>query len=106
MAEGVDMSVSVSHYSRLVKKGQTDRAAALASISAGALWCPARLEEAGIPNLEGEGHHKCPLCGAPSTDEGHLFWECPKVLQNKDVAIQKANRYCSEYHRTGLDKKG
>ena len=99
------MSVSVNHYNRLVKKGQTDKAAALASITSGALWCPARLEEAGIPNVEGEGAHKCPLCGAPSTDEGHLFWECPKVLQNKDVTIQKTNRYCSEYRRTGLDKR-
>ena len=105
MENGVDMSVPIRHYNRLVKNGQTDKAPALASINAGALWCPARLEEAGIKNQDGSDVHKCPLCGAPSTNEGHLFWECPKVLQNKDVTIQKTNRYCSEYHRTGLDKK-
>ena len=56
MKDGVDMSVSVSHYNRLVKKGQTDKAAALASITSGALWCPARLEEAGIPHAWGKWH--------------------------------------------------
>ena len=45
------------------------------------------------------------MCGAASTNEGHLFWECPIVLQSKDVTIQKTNRYCSESHRTGLDQK-
>ena len=105
MKGGADMSVSVSHYNRLVKKGQTDKAAALASITPGALWCPARLEEAGIPRAEGEVAHKCPLCGAHAIDEGHLFWEYPKLLQSTDVTIQKTNRYCAEYRRTGLDNK-
>ena len=47
MENGEDLSVSVRHYNRLVKDGHTDKAAALASITAGALWCPARLEEVG-----------------------------------------------------------
>ena len=73
MEKGVDLSVSVRHYNRLVKDGQTDKAAALASITAGALWCPARLEEAGIKDQNGNGQHACPLCGALSVNEGHLF---------------------------------
>ena len=79
MQKGVDMSVSTKHYNRLVKEGKTAEASALMSIQSGALWSPQRLEEAGI---EAEnGVHKCPLCGKEGTDEGHLFWECPKVCQ-------------------------
>ena len=105
MEKSVDLSVSVRHYNRLVKDGHTDKAAALASITAGAPWCPNRLEEAGIPNQNGDPQHACPLCGAKSVNEGHLFWECPVVKNNKDATVQKTNRYCSEYHRTGLDRK-
>ena len=54
MEKGVDLSVSVRH-NRLVKDGQTDKAAGLASISAGALWCPERLEQAGIKDQNGSG---------------------------------------------------
>ena len=73
------------------------------SIQTGALWNPARLAEAGFQAPE--GGHKCPLCGEPNTDEGHLFWQCPQVCQNRDAAIQKTNRYRSEYQRVGLDCK-
>ena len=40
MEKGVDLSVSVRHYNRLVKDGHTDKAAALASITAGAFGAP------------------------------------------------------------------
>ena len=76
MEKGVDMSVSSKHYNRLVKEGKTAEASALMSIQFGALWSPQRLDAAGIA-AEG-GVHKCPLCGKEGTDEGHLFWECPK----------------------------
>ena len=94
MDQGIDWSVSNRHYNKLVKDGKTDKAAALMSIQTGALWNPARLAEAGIETPE--GGHKCPLCGEPNTDEGHLFWQCPRVCQNRDAAIQKTNRYKSE----------
>ena len=87
MSDGVDMTVSTKHHNRLVKDGRTAEAAALMSIQAGALWSPARLQEAGLPAENGV--HKCPLCGKVETDEGHLFWECPKVCQNPDAPIQK-----------------
>ena len=103
MEKGVDMSVSSKHYNRLVKEGKTAEASALMSIQSGALWSPQRLQEAGI---EAEsGVHKCPLCGKEGTDEGHLFWECPKVCQNPDARLQKTNRYCDEYRRSGLSMK-
>ena len=98
----IDLTVSVRQW--LVKEGKTDKAAALVSIQAGALWCPARLSEAGIPH-EGEDGHSCPLCGAQGVDECHLFSECTKVCPSRDAVIQKTNRYRSEYHRTGLSCK-
>ena len=103
MEHGVDMTVSNKHYNRLVKEGKTAEASALMSIQTGALWSPQRLQEALIPTEDGA--HKCPLCGKVDTDEGHLFWECTKVCQNPDARIQKTNRYCDEYRRSGLNKK-
>ena len=94
MERGVDMTVSNKHYNRLVKERKTAEASALMSIQTGALWSPQRLQEADIPAENGA--HKCPLCGKEGTDEGHLFWECPKVCQNPDARIQKTNRYCDE----------
>ena len=73
------------------------------SIQTGALWSPARLAEAGIQGPE--GGHVCPLCGEPNVDEGHLFWQCPKVCQSGEAAIQKTNRNKSEYQRVGLECK-
>ena len=90
MEEGVDHTVSKKHYNRLIKDGKSAEATALMSIESGVLWCPARWEEAGIPH-EGEGH-KCPVCGKDGTDEGHLFWECPKVCQNLDAIIKKIKK--------------
>ena len=71
MENGVDWSVSHTHYNILVKEGKTDRAAPLMSIQTGALWSPARLAESGIKAPQ--GGHVCPLCGEPNVDEGHLF---------------------------------
>ena len=68
MEQGIDLTVSTRHYNRLVKEGKTDKAAALMSIETGALWSPARMEEAGIPHETGASEHKCPLCGAANVD--------------------------------------
>ena len=67
MADEVDMTVSTKHYNRFVKDGRTAEAAALMSIHAGALWSPARLQEAGLPAENGV--HKCPLCGKEGMDQ-------------------------------------
>ena len=61
MADGVDMTVSTKHYNRLVKDGRTADAAAFMSIQAGALWSPARLQEAGLPAEYGVGAQVHPL---------------------------------------------
>ena len=103
MEKGVDMTVSNKHYNRLVKEGRTAEASALMSIQTGALWSPQRLQEADIPTETGV--HKGPFCGKEGTDEGHMFWECPKVCQNPDARIQKTNRYCDEYRRNRLSMR-
>ena len=72
------------------------------TICTGACWSPARLLEEGIINPE---EAVCPLCGHQGADEGHLFWECPKVMENKSPAIQKSNRCCAEYSRIKADPK-
>ena len=60
------------------------------TICSGACWSPARLLEEGIITAEDA---VCPLCGQPEADEGHLFWECPKVMESRHPAIQKSNKF-------------
>ena len=64
---------------------------------------PSHCQEAGIPS--GSQGHRCPLCRKEDADEGHLFWECPKVCQNPGAVIQTANRYGDEFRRNGLGTK-
>ena len=71
------------------------------TICTGACWSPARLYEEGIITAE---EAVCPLCGHEMADEGHLFWECPKVQENKHPAIQRSNKFCAEYIRNKGDE--
>ena len=96
LKEGADISVAQRHYKNLVQAGKHAEAGALMTICAGACWSPARLLEEGIITA---GEAVCPLCGHQQADEGHLFWECPKVQENKHPAIQKSNKLCAEYSR-------
>ena len=64
-------------------------------------WSPARLLEEGIIKAEEAIR---PLCGHPEADEGHLFWECPKVLENRHPPKQKSNKFCAEYGNGRLER--
>ena len=96
MEERADVSVAQRHYKKLIHAGKHGEAGALMTICTGACWSPARLiEEDIIPTEEAI----CPLCRKHGVDEGHLFWECPKVLDHPHPAIQKSNRFCADYIR-------
>ena len=71
------------------------------TICTGACWSPARLYEEGIIKID---EAKCPLCGHEMADEGHLFWECPKVQENNHPDIQRSNKFCAEYLRIKGDE--
>ena len=90
------------HYKQLVWAGKHGEAGALMTICTGACWSPARLHEEGIITAE---EAVCPLCGQEMADEGHLFWECPKVQENKHPAIQRSNKFCAEYMKCKGDEK-
>ena len=66
----------------------------------GACWSPARLLEEGIITAE---EAVCPSCGHKEVDEGHLFWECPEVMENRHPSKQKSNSFCAEYSRCKHD---
>ena len=102
LAEGADVSVAQRHYKQLIHAGKHGEAGTLMTICTGACWSPARLLEEGIIPQE---EAVCPLCGEQGADEGHLYWECPKVLENPHPAIQKTNKFCSEYYRYKADPK-
>ena len=65
-------------YKGLVEASKHREAGALMTICTRACWTPARLAEEGIIQAE---EAKCPLCGERDADEGHLFWECRKVME-------------------------
>ena len=96
LKEGADISVAQRHYKTLIYAGKHAEAGALMTICAGACWSPARLHEEGIITVE---EAVWPLCGQQGADEGHLFWECPKIIENRHPSIQKSNRFCAEYSR-------
>ena len=100
--EGVDLSVTQRHYKNLAYAGKHSEAGALMTICSGACWSSARLLEEGIITAEDA---VCPLCGQPEADEGHLYWECPKVMEAPHLAIQPSNRFCAEYSREKADIK-
>ena len=80
LEQGADISVAQRHYKHLVCAGKHAEAGALMTICTGACWSPARLYEEGMITAE---EAVCPLCGCQMADEGHLFWECPKVQENE-----------------------
>ena len=102
LKEGADISVAQRHYKKLVHAGRHAEAGALMNTYAGACWSPARLLEEGIITAK---EAVCPRCGHQQADEGYLYWECPKVQENKLPAIQKSNKFCAEYSRCKGDVK-
>ena len=64
------------------------------------LLVPSQLARRGH-SIGGRGH--MPTLRTQGADEGHLFWECPKVMESRHPAIQKSNRFCAEYSRCKND---
>ena len=102
MKEGVDLTVTHRHYQGLIKAGKHRDAGALMITCTGVCWSPARLSEQGIVE---QSEARCPLCGAEDADEGHLCWECPKVMEAPRPAIQNSNRFSAEHSRIKRDER-
>ena len=101
LARRADFQAGSKHYRWLVKTDRMREAEALMSTLTGTLWLPQRLVETGIAQPDAP-EARCPFCGHEGVDEGHLFSECNHVQACAHPAVQKTNRYSSEYHRNGL----